>query len=117
PPLARPTTSLFLVHDPSTTEIYPLSLHDALPISTAVGHPILRVAAAALPLVPRRIPLAVTSHPGRGARRAVVEDPRPSTACPHRRSSVARENPSGDCECGSTADPETGWRAFCPWAG
>src|SRR2546427_11407893 len=31
----RPTLSLFFFNDPATTEIYPLSLHDALPIYTA----------------------------------------------------------------------------------
>src|SRR5438270_9159747 len=32
-------SSLFFFHDPATTEIYPLSLHDALPIYEVSAHP------------------------------------------------------------------------------
>src|SRR5205807_6037072 len=37
--LLRSTLSFFFFHDPATTEIYTLSLHDALPISTRRTRP------------------------------------------------------------------------------
>src|SRR2546425_9224155 len=52
-----PTSSLFLFPAPSTTEIYPLSLHDALPLSS---RPTVRAAARRAP----RAPAHDTRHPG-----------------------------------------------------
>src|SRR3712207_7549857 len=65
---------LFFFNDTATTEIYTLSLHDALPISAGAGpHPARRGGGAAvrpvlLP-VPRRLPPAQAVHrPGRPGR-------------------------------------------------
>src|SRR2546425_2196217 len=52
-----PTSSLFLFPAPSTTEIYPLSLHDALPLSS---RPTVRAAARRAP----RAPAHDTRRPG-----------------------------------------------------
>src|SRR5258708_14932379 len=51
--------SCFFFNDTATTEIYPLSLHDALPISPGLGAPLLRRASGASrrPTRPYRTPL------------------------------------------------------------
>src|SRR5256884_363703 len=40
PPLCRPRRNFFFFNDPAPTEIYPLPLHDALPISLAAHAPL-----------------------------------------------------------------------------
>src|SRR3712207_8946805 len=54
--------TLFLFNDPATTEIYTLSLHDALPICATGRHPLKIVEVEAIPFaIPYKKPLRFAS--------------------------------------------------------
>src|SRR3712207_8618314 len=73
--------SWFFFNDTATTEIYTLSLHDALPISDRAGRCLRRARPAGRVAGPPAAP-ALAPEPGRGAR-----DPRPGRARRQRRRS------------------------------
>src|SRR2546429_6464101 len=63
-----PRSSFFFFNDTATTEIYTLSLHDALPISPASGRPIPSFSVRSARTAPRS-PSAAPPSPDRTARR------------------------------------------------
>src|SRR3712207_7184569 len=62
---------LFFFNDTATTEIYTLSLHDALPISPGLSLPHTTIAP---PAAPRQVPRPLDRRKKRGGRRHVPSD-------------------------------------------
>src|SRR3712207_8025434 len=84
--LAHIYVLFFFFNDTATTEIYTLSLHDALPISTPSGSP---------PGTPRRWPTAGTTWPITGtSTRASGRSPTPTRCWPRRDRKSTRLNSS-----------------------
>src|SRR3712207_9144055 len=63
-------TRFFFFNDTATTEIYSLSLHDALPISASTGGRAAAAASDPTPLAPRCAAIARRERPERASRRA-----------------------------------------------
>src|SRR2546422_6604711 len=70
-----PPYSFFFFNGPATTEIYPLSLHDALPISPSETARPAQSVGGLTPGATRRLPL-VTIHSKRGRAAGAVGDKR-----------------------------------------
>src|SRR2546425_10444415 len=88
----------FFFNDTATTEIYTLSLHDALPISLrpptsreALGHPGTRGGSRATRASARQRPRGPRPRSPAAARAALLARPGPRTAAPARRRTPARE--------------------------
>src|SRR5215467_1001413 len=61
-PSVSPTVGFFFFNDAATTEIYTLSLHDALPICLERNEPRRHQGAAGRPARPRRLPAAAVDR-------------------------------------------------------
>src|SRR5207249_10501471 len=91
----------FLLNAPPTSEIYPLSLHDALPISTASGRSLVAMS------VPPTSPPPCASRPARSRYQPWNSDARRSTnAC-------TPSNPSSDRSEEHTSELQSRFDLVC----